>query len=240
MNTPPPLSPELEAFLAPHRTIVPLPPSVEARAIARAAAAVEWSRSSARRPTLPDPRRWVFAAAAGAVVVAGAAAYAAHAWIIAPSAVAPGNAVPALAAPRAGAPRARALVPTVAAPEAEVSDVSSTTAPDTAPRRRFVGRTNAAPLRATHAELQLLRMARADVTNGAYAQALAIIGEHTRRFRNGGLVEEREALRVKALAGLGRRDEAQRAAADLQARFPRSVFLPTFERIQGKGTGADR
>jgi hypothetical protein len=90
----------------------------------------------------------------------------------------------------------------------------------------------AAPVRPTNAELELLRAARQDVTRGDFAGALAIIGEHVRRFRNGSLVEEREALRVKSLAGLGRHDEAQRAAARFHARFPHSVFLPTFERMK--------
>jgi len=53
-----------------------------------------------------------------------------------------------------------------------------------------------------------------------------------RRFRKGGLVEEREALRVKSLAGLGRHEEARRAAAEFHARFPDSVFLSTFERMK--------
>ena len=48
----------------------------------------------------------------------------------------------------------------------------------------------------------------------------------------GSLVEEREALRVKALAGLGRHEDAQRAAAEFHARFPHSVFLSTFERMK--------
>ena len=38
MKTPPPLSPELEALLAPHRTPLPLAPAVETRALARAVA----------------------------------------------------------------------------------------------------------------------------------------------------------------------------------------------------------
>src|SRR5262245_41225632 len=90
MKKPPPLSPELEALLAQHRTALPLAPSVEARAIARAAAAA------------PDPRAgrvsfrpwFVFAAAAGAVIVLGAAAYAARAWISAPPARAPARVAP--------------------------------------------------------------------------------------------------------------------------------------------------
>ena len=95
-----------------------------------------------------------------------------------------------------------------------------------------MGKTSAATLPPTNAELQLLRAARQDVTRGDFAGALAVIAEHVRRFRNGSLVEEREALRVKSLAGLGRHEDAQRAAAEFHARFPHSVFLPTFERMK--------
>lgn len=84
----------------------------------------------------------------------------------------------------------------------------------------------------TNAELQLLRAARQDVTGGDFAGALAVIAEHVHRFRHGSLVEEREALRVKALAGLGRHEDAQRAAVEFHARFPHSVFLSTFERMK--------
>ena len=75
-------------------------------------------------------------------------------------------------------------------------------------------------------ELRLLRRARVAVARNDFAGAMAPIAEHTRRFRDGHLVEEREALRVKALAGLGRVDEARRAAAAFKARFPHSVLLP--------------
>ena len=98
-------------------------------------------------------------------------------------------------------------------------------------RRRTVRKTGAATLVATNAELQLLRAARQDVTRGNFAAALAAIAEHVRKFRHGSLVEEREALRVKSLAGLGRREDAQRAAVEFHARFPHSVLLPTFERM---------
>jgi hypothetical protein len=98
-----------------------------------------------------------------------------------------------------------------------------------------VGKTNAAAVRPTGAELELLRAARNDVTRGDFAGALAVIAEHVRRFRHGGLVEEREALRVKSLAGLGRHEEARRAAAAFHARFPHSVFLSTFERMKETG-----
>ena len=97
-------------------------------------------------------------------------------------------------------------------------------------------KTSAATLAPTNEELQLLRSARQDVTRGDFAAALAAVGAHARRFRHGSLVEEREALRVKSLAGLGRHEDAQRAAVEFHARFPRSVLLSTFERM----TEADR
>ena len=57
--------------------------------------------------------------------------------------------------------------------------------------------------------------------------AIQLLAEHARRFKTGRLVEEREALRIKSLVGLGRRGAARRAAADFEANFPRSPLLPT-------------
>ena len=106
-------------------------------------------------------------------------------------------------------------------------------APAPAPHVRHVAVKAHAPAGIpTNEELQLLRAAREDATRGDFGRALAVLAEHSRRFRNGVLVEEREALRVKSLAGLGRRDEAQRAAAEFHARFPHSVLLATFERMK--------
>ena len=64
-----------------------------------------------------------------------------------------------------------------------------------------------------------------------FAAAMVPLVEHARRFKNGQLTEEREALRVKALSGLGLRDEVRRAAAEFEARFPRSPLLPAVSRI---------
>jgi hypothetical protein len=84
---------------------------------------------------------------------------------------------------------------------------------------------------AARAELKLLRQARAAVAREDFAAALRPIAEHTRRFKDGRLTEEREALRVKSLAGLGRTEDARRAAAAFKARFPRSVLLPAISRM---------
>src|SRR5579871_5869868 len=74
-------------------------------------------------------------------------------------------------------------------------------------------------------ELRLLERARAAVAREDFAAALPPLTEHARHFRDGRLAEEREALRVKALAGLGRTAEARRAMAAFEARFPRSPLL---------------
>ena len=76
-------------------------------------------------------------------------------------------------------------------------------------------------------ELRLLQQARAAVAREDFLLAIQLLAEHARRFKTGRLVEEREALRVKSLAGLGRRGAARRAAADFEANFPRSPLLPT-------------
>ena len=223
MRTPPPLSSELAALLAPNRVVLPLAPSVEARAVARAAAAGESPVQVGGRVSVRP--QWVFAAAAGMVLVLGAAAYAGRAWMGVPSPP-PAHAAPSglsgagEARPRAGVSAARQI------------EAPATVAPDAPHRRRTAGRPSAAMVRPTNAELELLRTARQDVMRGDFAGALAVIAEHGRRFRNGSLVEEREALRVKSLAGLGRHEEAQRAAAQFHARFPHSVFLATFRRMK--------
>ena len=80
---------------------------------------------------------------------------------------------------------------------------------------------------AVRAELRLLQQARAAVAREDFLLALQLLAEHARRFKAGRLAEEREALRVKSLAGLGRRGAARRAAAAFEANFPRSPLLPS-------------
>jgi hypothetical protein len=198
--------------------VAPVAPEIEARALARASAA--WTPPSAGR--LFGRSSWVLAVAAGVVLALGAGAYAARAWIE-PGTTGGG------APPRTSEPRPPVVVSAPAAHGAP-----ATIAPPVVPHvRRAPGRSSAPPPAPTNAELELLRAARQDVLRGDFVGAQVVIAEHTRRFRNGGLVEEREALRVKSLIGLGRREEAKRAAAAFHARFPHSVFLPTFERLNG-------
>jgi hypothetical protein len=80
-------------------------------------------------------------------------------------------------------------------------------------------------------ELRLLDRARQFDRRGDYSAALASTREHQRRFSEGQLVEEREALRIRALMGLGRAREAGETATRFRQKFPRSVLLETIVRM---------
>ena len=78
-------------------------------------------------------------------------------------------------------------------------------------------------------ERKMLDGARAALARGDHAAAMRGLEEHAKKYGNGRLVEEREALRVRTLADSGRRDEALAAAARFRARWPGSVLLPAVE-----------
>jgi hypothetical protein len=207
MSTRSPLPPDVDALLERERVIPPLPAGQRARALApRAAARTRWP-----------------AAAAAALVVGGAlaaAAYELHARMAT---------VPATR-PVAAAPAGEVIgkAPAASRPAGAVADPIPTPAP-------VVEAPGSSPAATARAELRLLQQARFAVARGDFAAALPPIAEHTRRFKNGRLAEEREALRVKALSGLHRTEEARRAAAAFRARFPRSVLLPAVSQMPASG-----
>lgn len=217
-----PFPPDVNALLERERAIPPLPAAQRARAMARAQASLATPVAATAVPPRAAPRtRWPALAAAAALVLsvaAAAAAYEIHArWASRPAtglaAIAPvGQVVPP--APAAAPPAVAVAIANL--PPTPVLAVESPTL---------------LPTEGARAELRLLRLARVAVARGDFAGALPPIAEHTRRFRNGRLAEEREALRVKALAGLGRTEEARRAASAFRARFPRSVLLPAVSQM---------
>jgi hypothetical protein len=79
----------------------------------------------------------------------------------------------------------------------------------------------------------VLQPARQAVARNDFGAALAAISEHQRRFAAGRLTEEREALRVKTLLGLGRVAEARAVGATFRERFPRSVLLGRIDEMLG-------
>jgi hypothetical protein len=140
--------------------------------------------------------------------------------------------------------------PTGSAPEAQASETATAGAPErleqaavaTPPesepvasgevaeqqrRERSVKETaRASEAHAKTGELQLLSRARKALAAGKYSSTMSLIRAHEQRFPAGQLSEEREALRVKALRGMGRERDARRAASDFKQRFPRSVLSP--------------
>jgi hypothetical protein len=76
------------------------------------------------------------------------------------------------------------------------------------------------------AERALLTQARAALRERATDRAFASLAEHRRLYPRGELVEEREALKVHALAGAGRIEEGRRARARFLERFPHSIHAP--------------
>jgi len=223
-----PPSPDVRALLDQERDVPQLPASVRARAVARARAALV-----AGRVTLPAgfntaPRtRWgvVLAVAGVASAAVGAAAYELgthrqHAETEHPS------------APTTTVVAATPIPPpSVALPvSALVTAAASSSSP--APGSRSP---HSSPAEPSPDELGLLRQARAAVARQDFAAALPPIAEHARQFRGGRLTEEREALRVRALSGLGRRDDARRAADAFAVRFPHSVLLPAVSKMPASG-----
>lgn len=218
------LPPDIRTLLQHEREIPPVPAAVRARALARARAALE-ARSQPMyvpRVSRPPRLRWAVAACVtfAAAAAVGAGAYEVRLHLVQPPA-------PAAAAPPVVSRPAPVVAPALApAPEpiaeAELAPVAHETAAPH-PSRSISDRE----------ELRLLRLARSAVARQEFGAALNLLTEHARRFRDGRLAEEREALRVRALSGLGRTDEARRAAERFQARFPRSVLLPAVRQMPG-------
>jgi hypothetical protein len=84
------------------------------------------------------------------------------------------------------------------------------------------------PDRATD-ERALLDVARGAVEREDGTAALAATAEHERRFSRGVLVQEREAIAVRALVLLGRTEEARTRLERFRQTFPNSLLLPALE-----------
>ena len=226
-RTPPPLSPAVEALLAHERVIVPQPEMVRARALARARASLcEDVVLFPRRRTSSPMRRLLFAAAAGVVLMAGAAA--AYQMLRRPEPAQPPSPPttqamrPAPATLPSTEPAPEPITAPEIAPEQVVPAAGDGAAKASVPSRRGTlgGKRDAPP-----EELRLLVRARRADARGDYLGVLAIAAEHERSHPGGRLAEEREALRVKALVGLGRGGEARQVAGKFRRQFPRSVLL---------------
>jgi len=216
------LSPSVEALVAHERVLPVQSEDVRARILSRAHAAT----LAGPPATEPMPVTRVGAGqslAAGSVAVAVAAGVAAAIYLFggstpsAPVPKAPVTATPtAVTLPEPSSAPASASDTAPAAPSARAQPVE-TPVPGARPT---ASRQESGP-----EEIQLLSDARQADARRDYAAVLSIWSEHERKFPGGRLSEEREVLRVKALVGLGRTDQARRTASRFRRQFPRSVLL---------------
>jgi len=108
-----------------------------------------------------------------------------------------------------------------ASPQSQASVAAAPTAPQRAP---FAGTGHQLA-----EERALLDVARGALEREDAAQALAATEKHERTFANGILVQEREAMAIRALVMIRRLDDARARAGRFRKRFPDSVLLPTIE-----------
>jgi len=226
MRNVPPLSPEARAFLDQEREVPQLSPAARARSLARARAAVLGTNfvRGAFPSNPPSKLRWAIAAAilGAASAAAGASAYRLRdRWSVTPKPATAIETPVTVSAPPVASATGRGI--SKEAPDAPVAEVSAE-AP-TSPLRRTARAVTGED------ELRLLRRARAAVAEGDFEGALRPIAEHARRFPDGALAEEREALRVKSLSTLGQVEEARRAASSFRRRFPHSVLVRVVEQL---------
>jgi hypothetical protein len=204
---------QFQALLENCRTIQPVPDVVRVRSQERARSAMRASAIPMAPVLLARRRRLVVAIAASVAFVLGAGVTAAALYGRAPRKLPPSaqgpSERPLLHDSRFGSPPATVLDP-------EIIDPGTPQRADRAVSAR----------ESYGAELKLLQRAQAAYASGNLSQALTLVAQHGRRFPSGRLAEEREALRVRALANAGRTQEADRAAKAFATRFPRSVFLP--------------
>jgi hypothetical protein len=225
MSADKPLSPSAEALLDSVRSLDSEPVELRRRALARARAAVSVIAFAPRvRPHFGG--LGLKLAAAFVVVAAAVSATTLR--------IREGHKPqPAVLAPKAAEHDTLSVAPPQAPPTAQpaAADPGSVVDDDTSVHPAPV--VSAHPARERYAlELKVLQPARAAVARGDFSSALSSIAEHQRRFPDGQLSEEREALRVQALSGLGRTDEATRAAIAFRKRFPGSVLISRMQALR--------
>jgi hypothetical protein len=203
--------PDLAALLEAGRIIPAVPDAVRARSLARASATL--AAVPVREPVRFSGRRGLVLAVAASLLLA----------VSAGGAVAVYRAIESQPPPMVPPAGPRQELPQAVAPLPLSLPAPANPVPTTQPKRP---RHSASTRESYRAELRLLQRAHTAYAGHDYGDALVVVAEHARRFPSGHLAEDREALRVKALIGAGRSEEASSAGASFARRFPRSVLLP--------------
>jgi len=224
---PAPVPADIQSLLEEERKLDRVPDAMRRRSLLRARRAVASSEvplhSGVGAPLWPRIRRPLVWSAASLGVI-GLALAAFEAPERTPTRLEPR----AIASSKALSQEERILAP-VPAPPAQPglgNELKSPSAQPEAPRVIEAGE-------GRRAELVLVEATRRLVAARDYAGTLGLVGEHTRRFPRGVFVEERGAMRIKALWGLGREAQARSVVATFGSRFPRSALLPNLQRLVG-------
>ncbi len=215
-------SPSVEALVAQERMPPAQPADVRARMLSRAEAAI-LAGPPATQPVPVTRLAAKQSLAAGTVAVAAAGIVAAIYFFGGSAPNVPAAKAPVAAKPPAAVPLERSSAPTSGsepAPVAPSPRALPVETPVPSARSTSSSRQESGP-----EEIQLLSRARQADARHDYAEVLSVLSEHERKFPAGRLSEEREVLRVKALVGLGRTDQARRTAARFRRQFPKSVLL---------------
>ena len=247
LGLPDPLDPLAEdLFRAERDHLAPVDPARAARLYAKVAETVAFTAPSIDAPHPPAPPAspadpgtpvapaltakalapWVLSAFFGGVV-AGALARGA---LQTPSGVVPPpSASTTLVVPvpsvSTSAPSVSPSPSVVAPPSATISAAPSTSKP-AVPQAPPSADTDPQSLdKSLTAERALVERARVALSRHQGSMALDALAEHEATFPRGRLIEEREALRIRALVDAGRVSEAEAKARAFRARWPNSVFL---------------
>jgi hypothetical protein len=224
-----PLSSTARSLLEKERKLEPEDEAMRQRILERARAALEADRPSGVSLRLANRNQASRARAgrsvlliAAAVGVAGLAAAGAGVFARGPVQVPSARqALPIL--------RASAAVPTTprqAANAVEMQPTATPTVVEPRPAAVAPAESSHAPNASTYAlELGLLEPARSSIAHGDFGAALTAVARHQREYPHGQLTEEREALRVRALWGMGQKAAAEGAAVTFRKRYPRSGLL---------------
>jgi hypothetical protein len=183
---------------------------------------------------------------AGVVLGAAITTYVASAPKTPPKATPTTAAVTAPAVVKKAAPTPPALdpapvepTPVIEAPKPRVHAPASLDERHTAPTERRAAPAHeeapapARPANVLGAEQALLDPARAALARGDGKGALALLDQHARRFPDGALAQEREAMTIHALVRAGEPERARGRADAFHARYPDSLLWPMIESTLG-------
>jgi hypothetical protein len=218
----------VRAMIAAARADAPAPAALD-RILARVEADATPPRGGAGHPLLLTVGGAVVVIAIAALIWPGQHDEVARAPQ--PASAAPGP--PPAAAP---GPRPAAAPPpvVVALPE----DAAPASSPPVATTRRSAPPSPhppaTAPAPRPPTEVSLVEEARAALAGRDYRAALVAAGRHEELYPAGVLTEEREAIRVEALAGTGDTPAARDRLRDFLRRFPRSSYRRHLEEVLGR------